>query len=346
MFKSKDLKKVSSFFNKIITNKQKQTSIVEVDSNNDYLYFTLILNNDISISYKISNNNVIFDKIFVNYEELSKLFSSLKKYDVINIIKEKNSLNVQINDVSNYLNSVPYSTFNLKEDKTFFICELNEFLLLKALEENKVLSSNNSENYKNNLFFSLSKNQLSLYSTNDIAICFNQIQTAKSKKDFSFSIENKHISILYKWLNTIVNAIKIFSSNNYIYFISDNSLIKISISSLYNLDDIIDCFYLFNQTQFNKKYTFNLLDVLDYISNELKCLDKNNQCLTLNTTFNTNKDNMNDFIYLDKSILKNIIDKVSEFSSISILNNDFNSILIHFSDNKVNHKFLINTIKQ
>lgn len=342
MLKGKVFKNVFPYFNKIITATQKDKSIIEIKATTTQIIFMLFENAGSSIIYTIPYEGVTFKGLIFDYKELSTAFSKIKSNDDVEIFCDDYRLELTINDEKSYVIS---STLNFdidNESKVINLCETTEYSLLKSIEENRVFVSRGSMDYNNNLYFKLSNNCLNIFNTNDIAMVLNTITVTNGVKDCSFSISNEYVSTLYKWINAIKNLkIEILLSDSFLFFKTKNETLKLSRTTPHNIDSIIKGFENINNVELNMLYQNKLENVKKDIFNETNKLDKEDNRLILSKTFNKhNTDN----ITLAKKLFIDTIKSVSEDSTIGILDNKLNPVIITNIEEGLNHKIIFNTI--
>lgn len=336
MLNGKEIKKIVPYFNKILTDKQKENGKFQLKIVENQMIFNFIESENLSIVYTVQSECDNHDGLLFSYKDLSSTFSKIKVKDELDVSIEQNTLKVIINNQEER-KAESVSNFTSTGTNVEYICQTTGYNLLKSIEENKVFSGKGSMDYNNNLYFSLNENTLRIYNTNDIAIVLNTIQIENSKKKYKFSIKNEYVSILYKWLTAIKNLnIKIALSNHFVFFITQNESLKVKIEKPQNLDIIINNFEKLNELNFNTIYQEKLINIKNSIIEESIKLDKENNILVL--------DIINQ-LSLDKKLFTEIIQVISEDSYINLIDNKIKTILITNIEEGIEHKIIFNTIQ-
>lgn len=342
MLKGKVIKNVFPYFNKIITETQKQISAVEVKAMKNQLIFNLIGISDISINYIIDNDGEDFDGLLFEYEALYAVFKKIKAKDDISFKPNQNILTISINGEDTSLISKINNESNESNEKSKakLLYETTEYNLFKCIEENKVLAESGSMDYNANIYFDVDDNVLNIYNTNDIAMSLNKIYIDENKNKCSFAISNEYISILYKWINSIKNLkVQILLSDEFVFFKTRNEFLKLKRVLSYN-DKIIENFEVISNMEFPIIDKVKIYEVKKNILDEANVLDKDEEVLKLSKNF-FNKGND---IKLNKKLFIKIINAVCEESIIGIVDNPIKPIIILYQEEGINHKIIFNTI--
>lgn len=340
MLTGKEIKKVFPYFNKIITQTQKEKSLMEVKSVGGQLIFTLLESASLSIIYTITSDIKPFNGLLFDYKNLSSAFSKIKAKDEVEVTRDGHRLKVRVNEEEKYIVSTSDST--ITGTNVEFICEITEYNLLKSIEENRVFSSKGSMEYNNNLFFNLKDDILNIYNTNDIAMVLNSMKVENAKDDYTFAISNDDVSTVYKWINAIKNLkIEIALSDTFVFFKTKNEALKLARTQAHNFHAIIKNFENVSNLKLNMLNEEKLINVKKSILEEANKLEKENNVLVLGSDF---KDHNENKISLAKKLFVETLKSVSEDSILGIIDNPLKPVLIANIEEGLNHKIIFNTI--
>lgn len=336
----KEIKNVFPYFNKIITKTQEQNSVMEVKSVKGQLIFTLFESASLAISYTVKNDGEDFEGLLFNYRDVYNGFSKIKAKDEVSVSSDTHRLTITVNDEIRYVVSNSKST--MTGSKVNIVCKTTDYDLLKCIEESKVFSNRGSMDYNNNLFFNVKNNYLNIYNTNDVAMVFNKIRVEENHYNEAFAILNENISTLYKWINAIKNLeITIALCDNFVFFKTENEVLKLMLVKPHNFDAIIRNFENVDNLDLVMRTEDKVSSVKSEIYAEANKLAKDNNLLILSDNFTTANDSN---IKVDKKLFLNIINYVSDDSNIGVIENPLKPILISNEEEGISHKLIFNTI--
>ena len=171
---------------------------------------------------------------------------------------------------------------------------------------------------------------------------FNKIRVEENHYNEAFAILNENISTLYKWINAIKNLeITIALCDNFVFFKTENEVLKLMLVKPHNFDAIIRNFENVDNLDLVMRTEDKVSSVKSEIYAEANKLAKDNNLLILSDNFTTANDSN---IKVDKKLFLNIINYVSDDSNIGVIENPLKPILISNEEEGISHKLIFNTI--
>lgn len=184
-----DLKKVRTYFNKLIASTKRSSTKLKLECSNGNLVHTLQMGM-LGIKVGLSTNNPMFSPKLISYGDWYDWLNT--KVDDVVITSTNDTLYFNQDEILSE-NTI---SGNAKWNGMF---KVSGDMLNNGFSINSVCAKNGKYDCNSYMFFQLKDNELSILNSNDIIL---QKSTMEADGfDIKFSISNEYIAMLKKWIN-------------------------------------------------------------------------------------------------------------------------------------------------
>lgn len=310
----KDIKKVTTFFNKVITDKEKDGLVITIDRyENSLLFYSETESGKFGYILKCDIKGEVYKtKIF--FSSLKNILKKYKQKD--NIILELRNNQLKFNNDNGEENSCECLSINKSKDiikLTDCPITVSKDLLSRAMDFNKVIAKQYDVDFCKKVYFDITNDTLIIKNINGISSIINKIAIKNSFKKLNlFAVNNNYISFICKWISTVKeDLLEISIINNKLYLKTESEFLFLPILQGEDIRHVCFCLSCFYKLNIDSKNFINLNTVKDEILSDIKETTNTDDKIYIikKEFFETKKD-----ISVSKSTFANLIKGVTEYT--------------------------------